>query len=56
MLKNKQDKSEIEFPINRKLCLDSNGMDIAVEVPVKGQDWPGIVLFLLLMCKDNKPN
>ena len=47
VLKNKQDKSEIEFQINRKLCLESKGMDIAVEVPVKGQDWPGIVILFI---------
>ena len=41
VLHNKQDKSEVEFPIYRNLSLESQGMDIAVEVPVKGQDWPG---------------
>ena len=41
VLQNRQDKSEIEFPIHKNLSLQSPGTDIAVEVPVKGQDWPG---------------
>lgn len=46
VLKNKLDKTELEFPIDRRLCLDSKGMDIAVEVPAKGHDWPGKVMWL----------
>ena len=41
VLQNRHDKSEIEFPIHKNLSLQSPGTDIAVEVPVKGQDWPG---------------
>ena len=38
---NKVDQSRLEFTVNKWLTLEKPGLDIAVEVPAHGDEWPG---------------